>query len=85
MAFQLFIRFNDERDTVLDVANTAKEFDETTIRQVKKKFRPADDDEKLGRLNINLPRDKSNHVFFFCWHFKTRVKLQSNFIAIICS
>lgn len=84
MEFQLFIRFNDKRDTVLDVANSSEEFDKTTIRKVKEKFERVDP-ETPGRLNINLPRDKTNRAFFFCWHFRTRFKLQSNFIAIICS
>ncbi|ROL44068.1 Ubiquitin carboxyl-terminal hydrolase 64E [Anabarilius grahami] len=52
MAFQLFIRFNDERDTVLDVADSSKEFDETKVREVKKKFRPVDDDEKLDLIRV---------------------------------
>lgn len=68
MEFQLFIRFNDKRDTVLDVANSSEEFDQITVRKVKEKFKCVDP-ETPGRLNINLPRDKTNCAFFFLLEF----------------
>lgn len=39
MAFQVFIRFNDKKETPLTVATSNEDFNKTTIKMIKEKFK----------------------------------------------
>lgn len=86
MPFHVHYRFNGKNDKVLTVADSLDEFEKITIREVKKKFLSSDPDAS-GMLNMTLLfRNQTNHVnvlfIYFWWHFRTRVKLQSNYLFI---
>ncbi len=59
MVFQVLINFNDKRNKPLCVADTEKEFNNTTIRELKEKFKDKFH-EAPGRLHIHYFRQRKN-------------------------
>ncbi len=52
MVFQVLINFNDKRNKPLRVADSEEEFNNTTVRELKEKFR-SKFPEAPGRLNMD--------------------------------
>uniref|UniRef100_A0A8C1LMZ0 Uncharacterized protein n=1 Tax=Cyprinus carpio TaxID=7962 RepID=A0A8C1LMZ0_CYPCA len=70
MVFQVLINFNDKKNKPLEVADSQEKFNNTTVLELKKKFR-----EKIpgapGRLNIYYFRERKEILYKLCCYFST--------------